>query len=66
MKEYVVLCRNDSSELQKVLNQWRHMYTLEVLNMCVNPSTGTLIVLLTRRDRRKYESVGRKTVDAEL
>lgn len=37
------------SEHQKKLNQWRHQYLLRIISMCLN-STGTLLILLARRE----------------
>jgi hypothetical protein len=50
MKEYKIITGRDWS-LQKILNKWRHIYHLEILEMVSH--NNVLLILLTRIEKRK-------------
>ena len=47
-EDYKVIT-GDHARVQKVLNQWKHEFLLEVISMCVD--NGVLYVLVVRRRR---------------
>ena len=49
MWEYKVLI-NSATDIQKTLNQWRHQFDLEILQMCIDKDEW-LVVLLKRRPK---------------
>ena len=51
MEEYKILT-GTAVDCQKVLNQWRHEYTLQILQMSMESSPLTIVILLTRRAKK--------------
>ena len=51
--EYQII-RGDSSDIQKVLNQWRHIYNLNIISMHVHyqPNMDCYITILLTRTRK--------------
>ena len=50
-EEYKIIF-GDSSECQKWLNQWKHEFELEILQMC---TTNSKIVILLKRKHKQSE-----------
>ena len=47
MEEYKILT-GTAIDCQKILNQWRHEYSLQILQMFVESSPLTIVILLIR------------------
>lgn len=57
MKEYKLIIK-ETSEMQKLLNQWRQKYHLEIISVKTFPSRDGIVdwgILLTREEKT-YES----------
>lgn len=50
MKEYKII-EGAAIDCQKWLNQWRHQYDIEVLQMC-RDGAGFVTILLTREEKK--------------
>ena len=55
MEEYKILT-GTAADCQKVLNQWRHDYTLRILQMSVESSPLTVVILLTRTEKEATDA----------
>lgn len=55
MEEYKILT-GTAVECQKILNQWRYEYILQILQMFVESSPLTVVILLTRVRRDGTEA----------
>ena len=47
MEQYKILT-GTAIDCQKILNQWRHEYSLQILQMFVESSPLTIVILLIR------------------
>ncbi len=50
MEEYGILT-GTPGKCQTTLNQWRHIYDLDIISMVVNPQSNEVAILLTRKVR---------------
>ena len=50
-KEYQII-EGAAKDCQKTLNQWKHMYELEILHMCMTEG-GTFITIMLIRTRKE-------------
>lgn len=50
MPEYKIIV-GDPKELQKILNQWRHQYELDILHIQVNAGGNFGVIVLTRKEK---------------
>ena len=55
MEEYKILT-GTAIDCQKILNQWRHEYSLQILQMFVESSPLTVVILLTRTEKEATDA----------
>lgn len=52
MNEEYIVVEKSLSEFQKLLNQWKHIYNFIILGMNIRETTGTIIAVIMREDKR--------------
>ena len=55
MVDYKVV-KKSSTEFQKLLNQWKHSYNVEILSVKYDFANDQVFALLMRREKRTYEA----------
>ena len=48
-EEYIVITESDS-DIQKKLNQWRHIYHIKILGMCSRNDSVTYLIVRFRKE----------------
>lgn len=55
MEEYKIISGNET-HIQKVLNQWRHLYFLEFIEISINDAGDNIVALIKRTEKSEETS----------